>query len=362
MLQESGTSVVLTQRKWAERIRALSRGETRFVALDAEWTEVDERAAALKHEKVELRRDVGPHHLCYVIYTSGSTGKPKGVQIEHRALVNRIHWMQKRYALDWRDVVLQKTPYSFDVSVWEFFWPMTAGASVVFAAPGGHKDVGYLEELINDEKITTLHYVPSMLNSFLENARADCGSVRQIFCSGEALDKKGVDHYRSRFPNAALHNLYGPTEAAIDVTAYDCSRLNYPFVPIGTPIDNIQIYILDQHGQLQPIGAPGELQIGGDGLARGYLNRPELTREKFVANPFVPGTRLYKTGDLARWLDDGDIQYLGRIDTQVKIRGFRIELGEIEARLDQHSGIQDSAVVAQGEGANKRLIAFYRAK
>jgi amino acid adenylation domain-containing protein len=311
---------------------------------------------------VELRRDVGPHNLCYVIYTSGSTGKPKGALVEHRALVNRIHWMQKRYALDCRDVVLQKTPYSFDVSVWEFFWPMTAGASVVFAAPGGHKDVGYLEDLINDAKITTLHYVPSMLNSFLENARADCGGVRQVFCSGEALDKKGADRYKSRFPNAALHNLYGPTEAAIDVTAYDCSQLNYPFVPIGAPIDNIQIYILDQYGHLQPIGAPGELHIAGDGLARGYLNRPELTREKFVANPFVPGARMYKTGDLARWLEDGNIQYLGRIDAQVKIRGFRIELGEIEARLNEHPGIEDSAVVGQGEGSDKRLIAFYRAK
>jgi thioester reductase-like protein len=165
-----------------------------------------------------------------------------------------------------------------------------------------------------------------------------------------------------RFANAALHNLYGPTEAAIDVTAYDCSQLDYPFVPIGAPIDNTQIYILDAHNRPQPIGVPGELHIAGDGLARGYINRPELTQEKFVANPFAAGTRMYKTGDLARWLEDGNIQYLGRMDTQVKIRGFRIELGEIEAQLNEHSEIQDSAVIAQGQEGNRHLIAFYRAK
>jgi thioester reductase-like protein len=200
-----------------------------------------------------------------------------------------------------------------------------------------------------------------MLHSFLDNARSRSTSVRQIFCSGEALDRKSVDRYRTRFPNAAMHNLYGPTEAAIDVTAYDCAQLEYPFVPIGKPIDNTQIYILDADGHPQPIGVPGELHIAGDNLARGYLERPELTAERFVTNPFTPGARMYKTGDLARWLDDGNIQYLGRIDTQVKIRGFRIETGEIEAQLDQHPTIKESAVIAQGQGDEKQLIAFYRA-
>src|SRR4029077_17902020 len=356
MLQDSHAPVVLTQEKWAERVRALAGGGAEGGGLDTQWSEV------LKRSSAELRREVAPHNLCYVIYTSGSTGKPKGVLNEHGALVNRLHWMQKSYPLSQNDLVLQKTPYSFDVSVWEFFWPMMAGASIVFAAPGGHKDVDYLEDLINETKVTTLHYVPSMLYSFLENARNECGSVRQVFCSGEALDKKAVDRYRTRFPNAIMHNLYGPTEAAIDVTSFDCSTLTYPFVPIGRPIDNIQIYILDQQNHPQPIGVPGELNIAGEGLGRGYLNRPELTQEKFVANPFEPGTRMYKTGDLGRWLDDGTLQYLGRIDTQVKIRGFRIELGEIEARLNQHTGIQDSAVVAQGEGVDKHLVVFYRAK
>jgi len=336
--------------------------EVKLIALDEQWPEISQRVAGLKAKGTELRQEVKPGNLSYLIYTSGSTGKPKGVLVEHRALVNRINWMQKRYGLTPDDVVLQKTPYSFDVSVWEFFWPMMAGASMVFAAPEGHKDVEYLEKLINQAGVTTLHFVPSMLHSFLENAQRGCDGVRQIFCSGEALDRKSVERYRMRFANAALHNLYGPTEAAIDVTAYDCSQLDYPFVPIGAPIDNTQIYILDGRNRPQPIGVPGELHIAGDGLARGYINRPELTQEKFVANPFAAGTRMYKTGDLARWLDDGNIQYLGRMDTQVKIRGFRIELGEIEAQLNQHSEIQDSAVIAQGQEGNRQLIAFYRAK
>ncbi len=362
MLQDSAAAIVLTQEKFRDRISSLATQGVTVVSLDREWPEISRRVVALETQGVELRRDVKPHNVCYVIYTSGSTGKPKGALVEHRALVNRIHWMQKRYPLDGGDVVLQKTPYSFDVSVWEFFWPMMAGASVVFAVPDGHKDVQYLESLIDKAKVTTLHFVPSMLRAFLDNAQAGCNSVRQIFASGEALDKKSVDRYKTKFPNAVLHNLYGPTEAAIDVTSFDCSQLTYPFVPIGTPIDNIQLYILDQHNHPQPIGVPGELHIAGDGLARGYLNRPELTQEKFVANPFQPGTRMYKTGDLACWLDDGNIQYLGRIDTQVKIRGFRVEIGEIEARLNQHPQVQDSAVIAKGQDADKQLMGFYRTK
>jgi len=311
MLQDSQAVVVLTQERFKNRIKSLLMDGVKLIALDKQWPEISQRAAALKAKATELRQDVQPRNLSYLIYTSGSTGKPKGVLVEHRALVNRLHWMQKRYGLKAADVVLQKTPYSFDVSVWEFFWPLMAGASIVFAAPEGHKDVEYLEKLINQAGVTTLHFVPSMLHSFLENAHSGCDGVRQIFCSGEALDRKSVDRYRMRFANAALHNLYGPTEAAIDVTAYDCSQLDYPFVPIGAPIDNTQIYILDAHNRPQPIGVPGELHIAGDGLARGYINRPELTQEKFVANPFAAGTRMYKTGDLARWLEDGNIQYLG---------------------------------------------------
>ncbi|MBZ5509491.1 MAG: amino acid adenylation domain-containing protein, partial [Acidobacteriia bacterium] len=311
MLQDSQAGVVLTQERFKNKISSLLNEGVKLITLDKRWPGISKSVAALKAKGIELRQEVKAHNLSYLIYTSGSTGKSKGVLVEHRALVNRLHWMQKRYALTKDDVVLQKTPYSFDVSVWEFFWPMMAGASIVFAVPDGHKDVEYLENLINHAKVTTLHFVPSMLHSFLENAKGGCGSVKQIFCSGEALDRKSVDDYKAKFPNAVLHNLYGPTEAAIDVTAYDCSQLKYPFVPIGAPIDNTQIYILDEHNHPQPIGVPGELHIAGDGLARGYMNRPELTRERFVANPFAAGTRMYKTGDLARWLEDGNIQYLG---------------------------------------------------
>ncbi len=362
MLEDSAATVVLTQARFASRIAALAERPLRTVALDTAWETVANGASTLAAAGVSLRREVGPRHLAYVIYTSGSTGRPKGVLVEHQALVNRLVWMQRWYPIDARDVVLQKTPYSFDVSVWEFFWPMMMGASVVFAAPEGHKDVGYLERLIAEAGVTTLHFVPSMLYAYLEGARGPCAGVRQIFCSGEALDKKGVDAYPARFPEAVLHNLYGPTEAAIDVTYYDCSKLSHPFVPIGMPISNISILVLDAQNRLQPIGVPGELHIAGDGLARGYLNRPELTAEKFVENPFVPGTRMYRTGDLARWLDDGNVQYLGRIDNQVKIRGFRIETGEIEASLNQHPAIQDCAVIPYGPDAAKQLVAFYRAR
>jgi amino acid adenylation domain-containing protein len=366
MLQDSDAAIVLIQEKFRHRISSLVAPGTIVVSLDrdraGDEAGRDWRATEQESQDAEPRREVMPHHACYVIYTSGSTGKPKGVLVEHRALVNRIHWMQKRYQLDESDVVLQKTPYSFDVSVWEFFWPMMAGAAVVFAAPGGHKDVQYLGRLIDAAKVTTLHFVPSMLRAYLDTSEARCGSVRRIFASGEALDREAVDRYRTPFPNAVLHNLYGPTEAAIDVTAFDCSQVPYPFVPIGSPIDNIQIHILDRHNHLQPIGVPGELHIAGDGLARGYLNRPDLTRERFVSNPFRPGARMYRTGDLACWLDDGNVQYLGRIDTQVKIRGFRVEVGEIEVRLNQHAQVLDSAVIARTEGADTRLVAFYRAK
>jgi len=362
MLQDSQAAIVLTQEKFQSKLSDLIGTDIQLICLDKQWSEISDSVAALKAKNTKLREEVKSDNLVYVIYTSGSTGQPKGVMLEHRALTNRINWMQKQYSLDDQDVVLQKTPYSFDVSAWEFFWPMMSGASIVFAKPEGHKDVHYLEDMINKKKVTTLHFVPSMLNIFLENAKTNCESVRQVFCSGEALGRKTVDNYKMKFSNALLHNLYGPTEAAIDVTAYKCSRSEDSTVPIGSPIDNIQIYILDQNNSPKPIGVAGELHIAGDGLARGYLNLAELSDEKFIDNPFSPGSRMYKSGDLARWLDDGNIEYLGRIDTQVKIRGFRIEMGEIETQLNQHPQIKDCALVAQGQEANKQLIAFYVAK
>jgi amino acid adenylation domain-containing protein len=319
-------------------------------------------------------------NLAYMIYTSGSTGRPKGALNSHRGVINRLLWMQDTYALDGSDRVLQKTPFSFDVSVWEFFWPLISGAALVLARPGGHQDAPYLARLIDAQRITTLHFVPSMLQAFVA-ARLAARGVKRVFCSGEAL----AFDLQARFlaqTDAELHNLYGPTEAAIDVTAWPCSRDdNRQPVPIGRPIANTQIYLLDRQLQPVPVGVPGELFIGGVQLARGYHRRPDLTAERFVPNPFAqtnderrmtndedsdqfvlrPAScvRLYATGDLARFRPDGAIEFLGRRDQQVKLRGFRIELGEIEAALRQHPAVRASAVVVREDTpGDARLVAY----
>jgi amino acid adenylation domain-containing protein len=328
---------------------------------------------------------IEPANLAYVIYTSGSTGKPKGVMNTHQGLVNRLLWMQDAYELTTQDRVLQKTPYSFDVSVWEFFWPLLTGASLVIAKPGGHQDSNYLVNLIEKEQITTLHFVPSMLQIFLEEPELDkCRSLKRVICSGEALSLSLQEKFFKQF-NCELYNLYGPTEAAIDVTHWHCqandrTNKNCQTVPIGYPIANTQIHILDRDLQPVPLGVSGELHIGGVGLARGYLNRPELTKEKFIEHPFLEGRRqkaegrrqqlsdtnysstphslLYKTGDLARYLPNGSIEYLGRIDHQVKIRGFRIELGEIEAVLSKHQAVREAVVVVKEIDRRQQIVAY----
>ncbi|GAB2758212.1 non-ribosomal peptide synthetase [Amycolatopsis magusensis] len=292
-----------------------------------------------------------PADLAYVIYTSGSTGRPKGVMLEHRGVWNRLRWMQAEYPIGAADVVLQKTPYTFDVSVWEFFWPLMTGARMVLAKPDGHRDPAYLTELIRDEGVTTLHFVPSMLRYFLAAERvSDLPSVKRVFCSGEALTADLRDRFFELFgtSGAELHNLFGPTEASIDVTYWQClpEHAGDPVVPIGRPIANTTCRILDHAGQQTPIGVPGELYLGGIGLARGYLGRPKLTREKFVKDPFSDGGRLYRTGDLARWRADGEIEFLGRNDDQVKIRGQRVEPGEIEAVLQADEMVKHAVVVA----------------
>ncbi|MBD2567364.1 non-ribosomal peptide synthetase [Anabaena lutea] len=299
-------------------------------------------------------------NLAYVIYTSGSTGKPKGAMNTHKGLCNRLLWMQDTYQLTASDKVLQKTPFSFDVSVWEFFWTLLTGASLVIAKPGGHQDSRYLVQLIAEEKITTLHFVPSMLQMFLEDTELEkYSSLKRVICSGEALSFDLKQRFFERL-NAELHNLYGPTEAAIDVTYWACQpNTNETIVPIGRPIANTQIYILDKHLQPVPIGVIGELHIGGVGLARGYWHKPELTQEKFISSPFATGKYLYKTGDLARYLPNGNIEYLGRIDYQVKIRGFRIEIGEIEAAIHQHPEIREVVVIVREDKQDdKRLVAY----
>ncbi|MCX0498185.1 amino acid adenylation domain-containing protein [Erwinia billingiae] len=305
--------------------------------------------------------------LAYVIYTSGSTGKPKGVMNEHLAVMNRLQWMQDAYPLTAQDRVLQKTPFSFDVSVWEFFWPLMVGARLAMAKPGGHQDPGYLSDFIQQQQITTLHFVPSMLQLFLRHGEmAHCRSLRRLFCSGEALPLTAVERCHQQLPAVELHNLYGPTEAAVDVSYWHCKPGEIgSSVPIGRPVANTQLYILDANLQLLPPGISGELHIGGVQVARGYLNREELSQQRFIADPLSaqPDARLYKTGDLARWLDDGNIEYLGRNDFQVKIHGLRIELGEIEQQIVACPQVEDCVVLAcEDDDGDKRLIAWVVAR
>ncbi|MFI6502763.1 amino acid adenylation domain-containing protein [Nonomuraea typhae] len=296
----------------------------------------------------------------YVIYTSGSTGRPKGVIVAHEAIVNRLQWMQAEYGLGADDRVLQKTPSSFDVSVWEFFWPLIAGATLVLADPGGHRDPAYLAALIQREHITTVHFVPSMLRAFLaEPSAAGCGSLRRVICSGEELpaDLAAAFH---RVLGDRLHNLYGPTEAAVDVTSWACRPGEGGTVPIGVPVWNTRIHVLGPDLRPVPYGELGELYIGGIQLARGYLGRPGLSAERFTAEPSgPPGSRMYRTGDLARRRPDGVVEYAGRADDQVKIRGFRVEPGEIAAVLADCPGIRHAAVVAREDRPHLvRLVAY----
>uniref|UniRef100_UPI003CF78058 amino acid adenylation domain-containing protein n=1 Tax=Pseudomonas sp. TWR2-1-1 TaxID=2804610 RepID=UPI003CF78058 len=291
--------------------------------------------------------NIGPENLVYCLYTSGSTGKPKAVGNRHAGLLNRLQWMQAEYTLNATDRVLQKTPYSFDVSVWEFFWPLLSGAALVMAPPGAHRDPQALRELIVEHGITTLHFVPSMLQAFVSAGELPiCTSLKRIICSGEALPAELQRQVLGQ-TSSELHNLYGPTEAAIDVTSWAC-REDGNSVPIGRPIANTQIHILDADLNPVPVGVAGELYIAGVNLARGYQDRAALTAERFVANPYGgPGERMYRSGDLARWRADGAIDYLGRLDHQVKLRGQRIELGEIEAVLLAHAAVRECVVVAR---------------
>ena len=350
MMEDAKISVLLTQPHLKDR---LPPHRAKLIYIDTE------DAIYANYSSQNPVSDIKPENLAYVIYTSGSTGKPKGVMNTHRGACNRLLWMQDAYRLTSKDKVLQKTPYSFDVSVWEFFWTLLTGAVLVIAKPGGHQDSGYLVDMIEKEEITTLHFVPSMLQIFLEEPELSrCSSLKRVICSGEALSLSLQEKFYARL-NCELYNLYGPTEAAIDVTHWHCQpNSNLNTVPIGRPIANTQIHILDRELQPVPIGVPGELYIGGVGLARGYLNRPELTQEKFITNPFNQETRLYKTGDLARYHANGAIEYLGRIDHQVKIRGFRIELGEIEAVLSQHPAVREAVVVVKEISQRQQLVAY----
>lgn len=352
MLEDAGVSVVFTQDKYRGLVKEFVG--TKF-SLDSEWDYLAEEPGD------DLENMTAPGHLAYVIYTSGSTGKPKGCMLSHMAICNRLLWMQDKYRLTHHDRVLQKTPFTFDVSVWEFFWPLLSGACLVMAKPEGHKDNNYLVDIINREGITTCHFVPSMLRYFIGNPNVSkCNTLRQVFTSGEALPFDLMMDFKGKL-SAKLHNLYGPTEAAVDVTYWECEERNDKKVPIGRPISNIKIHILDYDLNQVPIGHEGELHIGGIGLARGYLNRAELTAARFINDPFStdPGAKLYKTGDMARYLPDGNIEFLGRIDFQVKVRGNRIELGEIEAVLREYESIEDAVVLVRDEASGDPKLTAY---
>jgi amino acid adenylation domain-containing protein/thioester reductase-like protein len=312
------------------------------------------------------------HHLAYIIYTSGSTGKPKGVLSTHKGAVNRLLWMKDYCQVDENDCILQKTPTTFDVSVWELLLSFLSGARLVFAKPEGHKDPQYLREIINDKGVTLMHFVPSMLEAFLLPKKIKCPTLQRVITSGEALSYSLKNRFYKCLPHVQLHNLYGPTEASIDVTYWDCSSKKYAgIVPIGKPIWNTSLYILDKWLNPVPRGITGELYLGGEGLAKGYLNKPELTAEKFIENPFVTeeekaqgkNMHLYKTGDVCRWLNDGNVEYLGRTDHQIKIHGVRIELGEIESAILQHPHVKETIVIIREDIQNdKRLVAYFIAK
>ncbi|KST62690.1 non-ribosomal peptide synthetase [Mastigocoleus testarum] len=410
ILEDSQVSVLLTQEKL---LKQLPKNQTHtqelsttpekdkdlklhlspeIVCLDSEWEE-----KISTQETSNPINDISPENLAYVIYTSGSTGKPKGAMNTHRGICNRLLWMQEAYHLDSTDRVLQKTPFSFDVSVWEFFWTLLNGAELIVAKPGGHRDNNYLRDLIIKSQITTLHFVPSMLQVFLDTGGLEkCKSLRRVICSGEALPLDLQTRF-FQLLECELHNLYGPTEAAIDVTFWQCQRHNnnqLTSVPIGRPIANTQIYILDSQMQPVPTGVTGEIYIGGFGVGRGYLNLPELTTQRFIPDPFykskqiappdlltpipspnmtlsrhaiaalpadplTPVPNLYKTGDLGRYLADGNIEYIGRADYQVKIRGFRIELGEIENALSAHPQVREAVVITRSDKqGDKQLVAY----
>ncbi|MFE7558370.1 amino acid adenylation domain-containing protein [Kitasatospora sp. NPDC057500] len=296
--------------------------------------------------------------LCCVIFTSGSTGEPKGVELTHAALANRLAGMLERHRLGPSDVLLQKTPYTFDVSIWELLLAFLAGATLAVAPPDAHRDPQALVELIRRHEVTMVHFVPSMLALFATEPGAGlCTTLRTVLCGGEALPPALANTLTTALPQAAVHNMYGPAEATIDVTGWHCRpHEDGDLVPIGRPLSNVRAYVVDESGGLAPVGVPGELLLAGPSLARGYAGRPDLTAERFVELPIAGRTeRVYRTGDLARWSPTGHLDYLGRIDTQVKIRGQRVELGEIEATLRRHPRVRD-AIAALRDG--RTLVAY----
>ncbi|MCM3538297.1 non-ribosomal peptide synthetase [Priestia endophytica] len=357
ILEDASIEVLVTQEK-LKNLGISQRIET--ICMNQDGTAIE------KEESTVCTSSVTGRNLAYVMYTSGSTGNPKGVMIEHHSVINYLEWMQHQYPLSEKDVILQKTPFSFDVSVWELFWGLSVGACVSILPPGGEKDPSIIAEVIEKHQVTIVQFVPSMLSVFLEHfnhieLKLKCSSVRHVFSGGEELSSGLVRRFQQQWNQSGrvkLTNFYGPTEATIYVNAFDIQP-NQEFVSIGQPIQNTQLYVLDQNQRLQSVGVEGELYIGGAGLARGYLNRPKLTAERFVPHPFQLGERLYRTGDSVRYLTDGNLEFIGRMDHQVKMRGFRIELGEIEATLEKYSSIKEAVVlVREDRPGDQRLVAY----
>ena len=354
MLRDSGALLLLTQQRLRPELPA---GDWQVVCADAEIEPFP--GASVELEANRVRAD----NLAYVMYTSGSTGRPKGVMVSHRAVLNHLRWRQTYFPLSPEDRGLHKSSLSFDDSVWEIFEPLLAGARLILARPGGQSDAAYLVQLIAEQQVTTACFVPTLLRAFLEEPDLDrCTSLRRVTTGGEALSLELEERFFARFGTASLHNGYGPTETTISATFWTCQRGDdRRSVPIGGPIANTRVYVLDRHLRPVPVGAPGELYIAGDSLARGYLDRPGLTAERFLPDPFVDGVgaRMYRSGDRARWRSDGTLEFLGRVDHQVKIRGFRVEPGEVAATLAAHPGVTDGVVIAGEDGqGSPRLIAY----
>ncbi|SFQ71885.1 amino acid adenylation domain-containing protein [Variovorax sp. OK605] len=347
MVEDSGISLLLTQ----SHLRSLIPGADSLQVLELDT--LDTSSELESDPQVPLHGE----HLAYVIYTSGSTGRPKGAAIRHAALFSCMAWMQDFYTLAGADTVLHKAPFGFDVSVWEMFWPLTSGARLVIANPGDHRDPVRLVELIQKHQITTLNFVPSMLQAFLAYEGIEATTkLKHIICGGEAMPAATQKEALQRLSGATLQNLYGPTETTIHVTQWTCRDDGSTQVPIGRPISDTQAYVLDESLNEVPVGVAGELYLGGINLARGYLKRAGLTAERFIATN--DGQRLYRTGDLVRWSNQGQLEYLGRIDHQVKVRGFRIELGEIEAQLQAQPEVREAVVVANEGPAGARLVGY----
>ena len=387
ILKDTQTAMVLSQSHLKQRLSTIITDNevNQDTGLSDIHMQVDliclDEQPYTKEDKSNLTLANQSTDLAYVIYTSGTTGKPKGTLTTHKPLVNRLLWQRDEYGFNEDDSVLQKTPYIFDVSVWELLLPLLSGSRLVFAKAGGHKDTGYLHDLMNQQGITKLHFVPSMLQAYLGYVEGlsieskQLSNVTDVYCSGEALSVETSKRFKQHYSDIKLHNLYGPTEVAIDVSCYNDIQGTERIIPIGKPIQNINFYVLDPNQQLVAIGVIGELYVRGAGLARGYLRRPDITEAKFVENPFASEsdkakgyTRLYQTGDLVRWLADGNLEYIGRNDFQVKIRGYRIELGEIENVLASHPAIQQACVLARSRGSesdqsssvnDKYLVAYY---